>query len=600
MSGAHQGSMHVPPPACGVPLSSWMLKAESPDMVRDRTVRIRHLVVLRGCCIAAMMVFLSCTDPQKPDAGLAVPPDAGDVTSDLGAADSTLAPGTCQFPFCDDGSVCTQDGCTGSGCIHVPVDCADADPCTFDSCHPTAGCNHKPLVEGAICAKDACVEGKHVAASICQAGVCIKGGSLDCDDGLSCTHDVCAPSTGCSHAAELGMRMLSSSAQGHAARLAMLDGVLVAFHGSSDLPTSGATTRGTELDSLGSPAKSWPVDLKAGPNDIDLIVHAIDAVGSVLVVAQRQSLGTGVVIARVGPGGGTLDTTTWPKTNASDCASSDGSYGLVLCGESASVSVCRRYDAALDVAWTIDTASWVGAVAQDPSNGHVVIGIGGSGLRRVKSATGATVVEGIASAVAYPHGITVTEAGVTVVVGRTKDMATAVAAVDAGGKALWTTQLAIGPSPQGSPGPIAIENLGGDGFALAFGTEGTAPQLSTVRLDAKGWLVQQNVRPLQFVPDQPLDLHILGKRWTIGTHLVASGTGNYSSSIVLRCDAWGNCSCFDSGNCVTLPPAGCTDGNPCTTDQCDAGGCKHGIVPHLTPCGAAGQVCKGSTCHPLP
>jgi hypothetical protein len=42
---------------------------------------------------------------------------------------------------CDDGNACTDNDKCGAGiCAGVAKVCNDADPCTFDTCNPTAGC----------------------------------------------------------------------------------------------------------------------------------------------------------------------------------------------------------------------------------------------------------------------------------------------------------------------------------------------------------------------------------------------------------------------------------------------------------------------------
>lgn len=50
-----------------------------------------------------------------------------------------------QSPGCDDGDLCTDDGCdvTTGACVHAAIDCSDAEPCTVDACVPGLGtCTH--------------------------------------------------------------------------------------------------------------------------------------------------------------------------------------------------------------------------------------------------------------------------------------------------------------------------------------------------------------------------------------------------------------------------------------------------------------------------
>ena len=129
---------------------------------------------------------------------------------------------------CDDGNPCTTDECDAkTGCTHVANSdlcnadddkctvgdgckekvcvpgnkrsCDDGDVCTADGCDKATGkCTMPPEQDGTPCdkdnslctVKDACVEGK-----------CTAGTALDCDDGNPCTTDGCDPKTECTHVA---------------------------------------------------------------------------------------------------------------------------------------------------------------------------------------------------------------------------------------------------------------------------------------------------------------------------------------------------------------------------------------------------------------
>jgi len=125
-------------------------------------------------------------------------------------------------PFaCSDGNVCTADTCDESldTCLHDNVDeqtpcsdgdvcnglercqagvcmpganinCEDTDPCTVSSCDPITGCIILPIPEGGACDDAAfCVVGE-----TCQAGLCVGTPNL-CDDGNVCTADSCDEGT---------------------------------------------------------------------------------------------------------------------------------------------------------------------------------------------------------------------------------------------------------------------------------------------------------------------------------------------------------------------------------------------------------------------
>ena len=96
-------------------------------------------------------------------------------------------------PECDDGNACTeldvcQEGlCVGSGAL----DCSDDNPCTDSACDPGVGC--VTTLNQALCDDgDVCTTGDH-----CDLGDCASTGELVCDDGNVCTDDSCDPDAGC-------------------------------------------------------------------------------------------------------------------------------------------------------------------------------------------------------------------------------------------------------------------------------------------------------------------------------------------------------------------------------------------------------------------
>ena len=93
---------------------------------------------------------------------------------------------------CDDGDACTLlDLCSGGECrAGVPVDCDDGNLCTDDGCDPATGCfneyNTAPCDD-----QDACTLG-----DACGEGACRPGTPVICDDQNECTDDRCDGSTG--------------------------------------------------------------------------------------------------------------------------------------------------------------------------------------------------------------------------------------------------------------------------------------------------------------------------------------------------------------------------------------------------------------------
>ena len=104
---------------------------------------------------------------------------------------------TTTAPNCDDGNVCTTDGCLPVlGCQHVN----NASPCN-DGLY----CNGVDTCSEGACAHagDPCPENSNVCDGITScnedADRCDTTPALDCDDGNICTTDGCLPVLGCQH-----------------------------------------------------------------------------------------------------------------------------------------------------------------------------------------------------------------------------------------------------------------------------------------------------------------------------------------------------------------------------------------------------------------
>jgi hypothetical protein len=163
----------------------------------------------------------------------------------------SIAGGYCQHDpvSCDDGNQCTFDTCnpaTGA-CGHALTSCDDGNLCTTDlPCSPNAGCVHTVCDDGNECTRDTCLSPQTGACShapipgpcddhnpctfndTCSTNaqgqfVCIGSSACpsdnnqctddipdpdtcecfhaphDCSDGIACTTDTCATSTGCAH-----------------------------------------------------------------------------------------------------------------------------------------------------------------------------------------------------------------------------------------------------------------------------------------------------------------------------------------------------------------------------------------------------------------
>ncbi len=109
---------------------------------------------------------------------------------------------------CANGNLCDGiERCVAGVCQSgAPLQCDDGDPCTVDSCVPTAGCAHQdtacptscgPADDGLRCSDgSACTTG-----DTCSGGACV-GTPLSCDDGEPCTTDSCDATLGCVYVEE--------------------------------------------------------------------------------------------------------------------------------------------------------------------------------------------------------------------------------------------------------------------------------------------------------------------------------------------------------------------------------------------------------------
>ena len=102
---------------------------------------------------------------------------------------------------CDDEDVCTVgETCTATGeCGDSgTISCDDGNDCTDDSCSPESGCVYTNNAA-------ACDDGDPCTlVDSCGNSTCSGVGTLNCDDGNSCTENTCAEGLGCSYPAQSG------------------------------------------------------------------------------------------------------------------------------------------------------------------------------------------------------------------------------------------------------------------------------------------------------------------------------------------------------------------------------------------------------------
>ena len=127
--------------------------------------------------------------------GPAVDCDDANPCTDDACDDSGLCVHVSNAAECDDENPCTQgDHCVEGDCVATgPADCDDENVCTDDLCDPTVGCTHThnelPCSDDSIC----------TLGDTCDAGLCVPGVEMQCDDGNACTTDACDAQSGCTH-----------------------------------------------------------------------------------------------------------------------------------------------------------------------------------------------------------------------------------------------------------------------------------------------------------------------------------------------------------------------------------------------------------------
>ena len=95
---------------------------------------------------------------------------------------------------CDDGNPCViLQKCQAGECVGgQDLECEDDNPCTIGECNSKYGCTFNPLDGGPCEDDDVCTVG-----GICEDGTCIGADQIDCDDGDPCTENACDPIEGC-------------------------------------------------------------------------------------------------------------------------------------------------------------------------------------------------------------------------------------------------------------------------------------------------------------------------------------------------------------------------------------------------------------------
>jgi len=166
-----------------------------------------------------------CKDPEADNVKKC---DDGNVCTTDGCDPKKGCVNAANKDKCDDGNACTEgDACVKSKCVSGPkTDCDDKNACTTDICHNIAGCLHIPNSDkctdgdactvGDVCGSGKCIKGPANACSDkdpCTVDKCdsktgkcshINNGAQACSDGVACTLDTCDPVLGCKHQPQAG------------------------------------------------------------------------------------------------------------------------------------------------------------------------------------------------------------------------------------------------------------------------------------------------------------------------------------------------------------------------------------------------------------
>jgi hypothetical protein len=122
---------------------------------------------------------------------------------------------SCAQVTCNDGDACNgTETCSAGVCRAgtAPV-CNDGNACTTDSCVPATGCRYAAIA-GCCTTSAQCDDGNGCnGLETCQSGTCRAGTSLACGDADPCTTDTCSPTAGCQHAPVAGCASCTSASQ---------------------------------------------------------------------------------------------------------------------------------------------------------------------------------------------------------------------------------------------------------------------------------------------------------------------------------------------------------------------------------------------------
>ena len=601
-----------------------------------------------GKCLAAPLPDgVSCTDHDHCT--------TGDTCAAGACAGSVLA--------CDDADACTSDNCDPTGgCVFLPKLCDDGNGCTVDSCNKKSGncAFDTAAAHGLACDAD---NNPCTTNDSCLLGGCVVGAPLQCpSDGNPCTTAVCLPTktgTTCApiqrpngascdddssctvgNTCKDGACSLGPKSRLYSGLLTKADvaGAAVAALPGRRMMVVSRRAQGTKwrsvatvLTETGAIQASWAVS-NDHDNPLDGVKLAISEADGAMLVDRSELSGNSVIrtskmtisadgkslqkIQTLGLVGKWHDG-KFAATIARDIER-DGDGGLVVAGEVVmpGQSETATFPTGRPALWRLPAQGKTGLVQPwEGDSGHWPLGRNGA----LSPAKGGVFVLGTyrfrlvdkprllvsrlgASGPLWRRAIGRDAVGDLATIGVPSGDKGALAASRGGSNAVLTR---LGPDGAvlWRRGMSAVETqallpAAHDGVAaLMYKTAGD-PHLATSvlwRINAAGAVTSE--RPLLFGA-RVTGAALLDQRIAL--------TGHYnlnfyeSRALMASIDAFGNYTCALSGPCLGMAASACSDGKPCTADDCLYGKCTHKLTAQLQctaddVCALRGH-CQGDAC----
>jgi len=502
--------------------------------------------------------------------GAPLPCNDGNPCSDDGcdpAAGCTALPNAAT---CTDGDVCTVgDGCKAKACQPgAKSSCDDGNVCTTDGCDAKSGCknptNASPCSDG-----NACTTGDK-----CANAVCVAGAVTSCDDQSVCTADSCTPQKGCANA-----------------------------------PVAGPCDDGnpcTDYDACSAGKCLGPVQLcgcGAGMQGI-----AVDIAGAVTVVCAPEVPVWGITEQKPGPavdqGDGTaIDPVTglqWQRQ--AQAAELNWGSARASCDALTLAGLADwRLPTRIELMSILDRTKPSGTyVSIDPNVFPATAGaphwtaVPRADLPgehwRVNFADASPTCDHVNTAK------DATLARVRCVRGAAKG------AVPADRFAVYAAKGIVYDQLTGRVWQRATATSGGDDLKGNFYPASASAYCGNLALEGEGWRMPQAREIESLVATAVANPAIDAKAFpgTSPTYYWGSQTSPYSSSYHYSPE-------FAKGSVCQLGSFGkyrvrcvrtCDDGNPCTKDGFDlqASACTHTVLADLSACGSGNQACFAGTC----